>query len=342
MNSKIEKNGNVAVWGIHCVIDNEHLFRDKSVIAIGWSKMGDLSGLEKDRESFKKAYAMMYPEDSKQTVATQAGQLYRFVCEARVGDYVVFPSKADKKINIGMIGGEYFYDAKATRFVQQRKVKWLKSVPRTAFSQGALYEAGSALTFFQIKNYVDEFLSALDDRTLRVIEDDVTVAETAEEIETQTRDYILKQLKKCYKGYAFEPVVKDLLRAMGYGRTSISKHGGDHGKDIIVYKDELPPRIVVQVKSQDEAIPERLIQALKGSMDEGDYGVFVALSHFTENAVKFLEKTPRIRAIDCDEFIDLFLKYYDKLDEQYRKSIPLRRVYIPVAADQDGLDSEVA
>ena len=126
---------------------------------------------------------------------------------------------------------------------------------------------------------------------------------------------------------------------MGYGRTSISKHGGDHGKDIIVYKDELPPRIVVQVKSQDEAIPERLIQALKGSMDEGDYGVFVALSHFTENAVKFLEKTPRIRAIDCDEFIDLFLKYYDKLDEQFRKSIPLRRVYIPVADNQEGLDA---
>ena len=52
-----------------------------------------------------------------------------------------------------------------------------------------------------------------------------------------------------------------------------------------------------------------------------------------------LEKTPRIRAIDCDEFLDLFLKYYDRLDEQYQKTIPLKRVYIPVAMKQNESDS---
>ena len=108
-----------------------------------------------------------------------------------------------------------------------------------------------------------------------------------------------------------------------------------------MYKDELPPRIVVQVKSQDGAITEETIQKLKGAMDEGDYGVFVALSHFTDNAINFLKKTPRIRAIDCDEFIDLFLKYYDKLDEEYQKKIPLKKVYIPVAVNQEGIDSEL-
>ena len=39
---------------------------------------------------------------------------------------------------------------------------------------------------------------------------------------------------------------------MGY-RTTVSAHGGDSGIDIIAYKDELPPRIAVQVKSQDTA-----------------------------------------------------------------------------------------
>ena len=32
--------------------------------------------------------------------------LYRFVCEVQVGDYVVFPSKIDRKINIGIVEWE--------------------------------------------------------------------------------------------------------------------------------------------------------------------------------------------------------------------------------------------
>lgn len=326
---KLDGNETTIVWGIHCVIEEEHIFKSKSVIAVGWKDMGDLSLVNKDRDSFKAAYAKVWPQDSKATVATQAGQLFRFVCEAKIGDYIVFPSKSKRMINIGQIEGDYFHDPDTDRFVQQRKVKWLKELPRAAFSQGALYEAGSALTFFQIKNYADEFLAALDKSYSKVKEDDVSVVETADEIEDQTRDYVFKRLKKLYKGYSFEPVVQDLLRAMGYGKTRLSKQGGDHGRDIIVYKDELPPRIVVQVKSQDADITEEQIQKLKGSMDEGDYGLFVALSHFKGNALKFLEKTPRIKAIDCDEFIDLFLKYYDRLSEEYQNQIPLRRVYIP-------------
>ena len=324
---------NVTVWGIHCTIDEESMFHKNSVMAIGWNDMGDLSKLEKTREAFKVAYQKIWPNDSKMTVAVQAGQVYRFACEVKVGDYVVFPSKVDRMINIGVVEGDYFFAPNVSRFGQQRKVKWLKKLPRTAFSQGALYEAGSAMTFFLIKNYAAEYLAALDKGFKKtILEEDETVAQTAEETENRTRDFIFNQLKKD-KGYDFEPIVADLLRAMGYKSTKVSKHGGDHGVDIVAYKDELPPRIVIQVKSQDADIAEELIQKLKGAMDPGDYGVFVALSHFKENAKAFLEHTPMIRGIDCDDFIDLFLKYYDKLDEKYQRKIPLRKVFIPNVVD---------
>jgi restriction system protein len=52
-----------------------------------------------------------------------------------------------------------------------------------------------------------------------------------------------------------EEFIADLLKAMGY-RTTISPQGGDSGIDIVAYKDELPPRIAVQVKSQDSDIKE--------------------------------------------------------------------------------------
>ena len=131
------------------------------------------------------------------------------------------------------------------------------------------------------------------------------------------------------KGYDLEEFVANLLRAMGY-RTIVSPHGGDSGIDITAYKDELPPRILVQVKSQDSDIKETTIQSLKGAMREGDYGLFVTLSSYTKNAQKYLDSTPIIRGINGSELVELVLKYYDLLDEKYRKMIPLKLVYIPV------------
>ena len=140
----------------------------------------------------------------------------------------------------------------------------------------------------------------------------------------------MKELSKSLKGYDLENFIADLLNAMGY-RTKQSPHGGDSGIDIIAYKDELPPRIVVQVKSQDGDIKETTIQSLKGAMREGDYGLFVTLSNYTKNAYKYLESTPIIRGINGTELVDLILKYYEKLSDKYRKMIPLKMVYIPVA-----------
>ncbi len=48
---------------------------------------------------------------------------------------------------------------------------------------------------------------------------------------------------------------------MGY-HTTVSPHGGDSGIDITAYKDELPPRILVQVKSQDSDITKKLLSSL--------------------------------------------------------------------------------
>ena len=327
---------NVTVWGSHCTIDEESMFHKNSVMAIGWNDMGDLSKIGKTREAFKAAYQEVWPDDSKMTVAVQAGQVYRFACEVKVGDYVVFPSKVDRMINIGVVEGDYFFAPNVSRFGQQRKVKWLKHLPRTAFSQGALYEVGSAMSFFLLKNYADEYLQALDKGfkpAAAMAETDETVAATADDIIESTKDFILKELSKKLKGYALEEFVADLLNAMGY-RTKLSPQGGDSGIDITAYKDELPPRIVVQVKSQDSDIKETTIQSLKGAMREGDYGLFVTLSNYTKNAQKYLDNTPIIRGINGTELVELILKYYDQLSEKYRKMIPLKMVYIPVPVEE--------
>ncbi len=69
-------------------------------------------------------------------------------------------------------------------------------------------------------------------------------------------------------------------------------------------------------------------------MREGDYGVFITLSDYTKNAQKYLDNTPIIRGINGTELVDLILKYYDKLSEQYKRIIPLKMVYIPIAVEE--------
>lgn len=318
------------IWGIHTY--DEALFLKDDKMAIGWKEISNLREIPANRDDFKKKYVQVYPDASKGAVATCAGMLYRFCHEVQIGDYVVYPSKSDRMINIGEITGDYEFVPDAHEYVQQRNVKWLKHIPRTSFSQGALYEIGSALSFFAVKNYADEFLSALDKgfkKHAASNDEDDTVGATAEDIIESTKDFILKELSRNLKGYALEEFVADLLRAMGY-RTTVSPQGGDSGIDITAYKDELPPRILVQVKSQDSDIKETTIQSLKGAMREGDYGLFVTLSNYTKNAQKYLESTPIIRGINGTELVDLILKYYVDLDIKYKKMIPLKRVYIPV------------
>lgn len=322
------------VWGIHTLDDN--LFLKNNVIAIGWPDFGDLSKVTATREAFKERYAQIYPNDKPRAIPTSAGMLYRFIHEIKIGDYVVFPSKVDRMVNIGVVEGEYTYVDSEKEYVQQRKVKWLKHLPRTSFTQGALYEIGSAMSLFMVKNYADEYLSALDKGFKAALDntDDDTIGATAEDIIESTKDYVLKELSRNLKGYALEEFIANLLQAMGY-RTKLSPQGGDSGIDITAYKDELPPRILVQIKSQDSDIKEITIQSLKGAMTEGDYGLFVTLSHYTKKAQEYLEKTPIIKGINGSELVDLILKYYDSLDDKYKDMIPLKMVYIPVPKSEN-------
>lgn len=192
------------------------------------------------------------------------------------------------------------------------------------------------MSFFTVKNYADEFMAALDrdfKKNYSSDTEDESVGATAEDIIESTKDFILKELSRQLKGYDLENFVADLLGAMGY-RTKVSAQGGDSGIDITAYKDELPPRILVQVKSQNGDINESTIQSLKGAMREGDYGLFVTLSNYTKNAQKYLESTPIIRGINGTELVELILKYYEALSEKYQKMIPLKMVYIPVPKEE--------
>jgi restriction system protein len=333
----------VKSWGIHAgalgEIDSKFLSKSKPCVAIGWSKVGDLSKISVDREKFKEKLVKAYPETKPGAVPTSAGMLYRFACEIQKGDIVVYPSKMDKLIHIGKISGDYEYNcAIDNSYPNIRPVEWVKHLPRTKFSQGALYEIGSALSLFQVKNYADEFTTALFDALISETDDeDTTVAKVSEEIEQSTRDFIAKKLTQELKGHPFEHFIAHVLNILGY-RTRISPEGADGGIDIIAHKDELglePPIIKVQVKSNDNDITPDKVQALYGNVAAGEYGLFIAISSFSKKAREFAKSKANLRIIDGDELIDILLQHYEQLDSKYKAIIPLKKIYIPVQVESE-------
>lgn len=323
------------VWGIHEGREGqaEPLAIDSNRLSIGWGELGDLARLKSDRDTFKSAVAAAYPHYKAGAVPVQAGQIYRFVHEMRIGDLVVLPAKRDRRIHIGRVTGNYEYVAGALdEHVHQRAVAWLADLPRTAFSQGALYETGSAMTFFSVKNYADEFRAAAVGVPIAPpVAEDETVTAVAQDIEETTRDFILKQLARDLKGHGLEHFIAHLLEAMGY-RTRVTPASGDGGVDVIAHKDALgfePPIIKAQVKSGEGTVGEPEVKQLKGNLSGEEKGLFVTLGSFSAKATAFARTVPNVRLIDGDELVKLVLENYDRFDGRYRAAIPLRQVYVP-------------
>lgn len=324
------------VWGIHAGRTGEAhtLFMEKKCIALGWPEMGDLSLLGHSRDSFKKKLSEEEPGKSVPQIAVSAGQPFRFVHEMKVGDLVVFPSKVDKKVHLGRVTGGYLHSlGDEPEYPNRRPVEWLRTMPRTAFSQGALYEIGSAMSLFQVKNFADEFIAAVSGQPIPVASEreDEAIAAVVTESEQSTEDFILKRLEHDFKGHAFENFVAGLLEAMGF-RAQVTKKSGDGGVDIIAHRDALgfePPIIKVQVKSSSGSLGEPEVKQLKGNLSGGEKGLLVTLGTISPKAELFARTVPDIRLIDGAALVRLILEHYEQFDSGYRASIPLKRVYLP-------------
>lgn len=324
------------IWGIHAGAtgDADSLFK-KGYIALGWDEIGDLAALPPTRESIKDVVAEKYPHFKKGAIPNAAGQMFRFTHEAKIGDLVIYRSKSESIIHIGRITGEYHYQpALEPAYPHVRPTKWLTTLQPIQATQGARYEIGSAMSFFQVRNYADEWRSHLTGKkSTPVVEegDDPTVGIVAEEIENLTRDFIYSELSRELKGHPFATFVAHLLETMGY-RTRVSPEGADGGVDIIAHRDQLgfePPIIRVQVKSGSGNIGNPEVAALLGTLSQGEFGLFVTLGKFTPPAKNFARTKGNLRLIDRDELIDLVLSRYEQLDSRYKGLLPLKRVYVP-------------
>lgn len=149
-------------WMVRAGDDNElaDIVEQESVVAIGWRKVGDVSDAG-SREEVKERYRQAFPEHSTGRVRTNAAQIYRFVQEMQVGDYVLTYIKSSREVLIGLIEGPYQYlgHPYLDKYPHMRQVDWLARVSRDDLGSRARRSLGGRSTVFNLDDYLDEIHS---------------------------------------------------------------------------------------------------------------------------------------------------------------------------------------
>ena len=171
--------------------------------------------------------------------------------------------------------------------------------------------------------------------TITIVDDAAIDAERSfifERAEGDARSEI-EQYVRSVGPYKFQELVAALLRAMAYTTPFVAPIGPDGGTDILAYPDPLgakTPHIRVQVKHrQSQKATREEIAALRGIIKgDREMGLFASSGGFTSDAVREARTGGiHIELMDLDGFLKQWLAYYDRVSEEDKALLRLRRVF---------------
>ena len=117
--------------------------------------------------------------------------------------------------------------------------------------------------------------------------------------------------------------------------------GADGGADILAGSGPLgfgAPRLCVEVKSEDTPIGRPDVDKLLGAVSifGAQEGLFVPWSGFKQNVFK--EMAPslfRVRLWTPDDLLEALFANYDRLDEDLKAELPLKRIWTVAAQEEE-------
>jgi restriction system protein len=307
-------------------------FKEKDVIAIGWSEAGDFTDVN-DSSEIKDRIRFSYTDQKKGWISISAGQVSRFRFDFKIGDYVITYNPPERVYLIGEISSEYEYNPNIIeKFPNVRKVNWIEEIDRDKLTTSTKNTLGAISTIFDVgEDAKNEILDLLRGR------------ETPDESSEETKDLLKEDMKQ--KAHEFikdkvskfdwddmERLVAGILRAMGY-KTRITPQGPDRGRDIEASPDGLglvDPRIIVEVKHRSGQISRSDITSFIGGLRSGHKGIYVSTGGFSKDAKYEAERaTIPITVLNLDDLINLIVQYYDSFDSETKALIPLTKIFWP-------------
>lgn len=315
-------------------------FKEKSVVAIGWPALGDLSQA-KTRKVISEALAKSYAGAKPQSQAMAAGQLHRFVNEMTIGDMIVTYDPSRRVYLVGEIASAYRHDTSIDpEDTQVRSVRWDGEVSRDLLSVESRNSLGAISTLFRLSTEVAADLKkALSGNSSAPSDLSAPVGEAAEEdlfesMASRAHEFI-KDKVNALSWSQMQDLVAGLLRSLGY-KTRVSGAGPDQGKDIVASPDGFgfeAPRIVVEVKHRKGSMGAPDLRNFIAGRHDLDKGLYVSTGGFTREARYEAERARIPTALmDLDDLVKSLLEQYDKLDLETQQLIPLKRIFIPAWA----------
>ena len=336
--------------------ESEQTFLQDHRIYLQWTELAqDLSKIA-EKSELRDLLRRTYPVAPEGRIRSFLGQVWIFLKTMQSGDWVGLPSKMKPVIHFGEITGPYEFNGKQEPLLRQyRSVNWFATdIPRSNIPQDILYSFGPQ-TICRID--AEERIRAMAKngwkpeslRSPRASHPGDEAEETADavqpliDLEASARDEIAKLVGRKYKGHGMAWLVEKVLNAQGY-TTYRSPEGPDYGIDIMAAPGLLgfgQPKIVVQVKSGDTPIDRAAVDQLIGTMQnvQAEQGLFVSWGGFRSSVEK--EKARqffRVRLWDQQSLIDQILENYDKLDEDLRAELPLKRIWTVAQSEDASLE----
>ena len=345
----------MALWLVRAGAHGEYekKFLDENRIYLTWRGLShDLTSL-KDRKQLRALLESVYPDASKGRVTNNIGQIWAFSQGIARDDWVVLPSKQKPAIHVAKVKGDYIFNpAGENPFFHYRDIAWIaQDVPRSNFDQDLLYSFGAFMTICKVsRNDAEQRIhrmakgnwksSAVVPSLLKKkAEESAENSEGLENLEQAARDQLAKLIITRFQGHGMARLVDAVLRAQGY-TTYLSPEGPDKGIDILAAPEAMgfgEPRVCVQVKSGDSALDRPTLDQLIGVMQnvQASHGLMMSWGGFKssvgkEEATQFF----RVRLWDQGDLIDQLLSHYDKLDEEIRMELPLKRIWIVSEAEE--------
>jgi restriction system protein len=346
----------MAIWLIRAGSHGEYeqKFIQENRVYVTWDNLKVNLAKLKNRADLTSIMTGRYPDAKPKAIQNWVSQVWPFAHEIQKGDLVVLPLKTQPAIYIGEVTGDYQAEADGVNpFYHWRAVKWIgEAIPRANFGKDLLYTFGAFLTICRVqRNHAERRIAAMRSNDWKpetlaaVIKTAVPASdETAEDsnLEELAHDQIAQLIVSRFKGHHLTRLVEAILKAQGY-TTWLSPEGGDGGADILAGTGALgfgSPRLCVEVKSEDTPIDRPTVDKLLGAVSKfgAEEGLFVSWNGFKGNVQKELATSFfRVRLWTRKELLEQLFANYDRLDEEMKAELPLKRVWMVAAQDNESL-----
>ena len=327
--------------------EREDFVLENGIAGVGFEPVADLTAAT-DRDQVKGIVRDAFPDEKEKTVTNYAGQLWSIRSRVKPGDLVVLPLKRSSQIALGCVTRGYEYLADEPSETRHRvSVEWKRqNVPRTAIKQDLLYSLGAAMTVCQLKRNdaawrLQRVLETGTDPGARVegiaaAEDggaeSADSPEPVGDIERLGRDQIQAYVAEQFGGHRLSDLVEAVLGAEGFF-TEVAPPGPDGGIDIFAGRGPLgldSPKLIVQVKSSPEPVDAKVVRELHGVLTThgAEQALLVAWGGVNRVAQRELRSQFfRVRVWDAENLLDAILRNYERLDEEWRAELPLKRIW---------------